>query len=316
MKTLTVIIPVYNGERYISRCLKSILLQEYAGLKVIVIDDGSKDNSREAVDNAVKKYNRYGYDVTVVSQENTGVAATRNRGIELADTDYVAFADQDDWFVKDFVCEFMSYVDKVDHDMVIGGFCRVNDKGRVTRKLVPKDCEWSKFCLTYPWGRIIRREFLVENNISFLKTGIGEDVYFDLVAYSYTKDIVMATNCKYVWFDNPISVSNVQYTAINEKTNPLFTFERILEDVKDDEYRKGKLLEYYFIKFTVWFLLTNMRKSRKDDLKRTRQLMVTWLKENYPDYMNNPYLSPFRPEGDLWKNRMAVWGCVKVALRR
>lgn len=308
MKTLTIIIPVYNGEKYLKNCLKSVLLQKHEGMKVLLIDDGSTDSSWEVIKKAVSKYNLYSYPVDIVMQANAGVAAARNRGIEMADTDYVAFADQDDRLREGFAEEFMSCVEETDHDMVIGGFCRINMEKRIIQKRVPTEHEWSKFCFTYPWGRIIRTAFLKENGIRFLKTGIGEDVYFDLLAYSCTKDIVTVSDSLYVWSDNPASVSNSQYTVISEKVNPLYTFDCILRDIKDEDYKKSSLLEYYFIKFTVWYLLTNVRGSRTKDIIEMRSGMFGWLAEHYPDYLKNPHLSPLQPKGDTVPNRLSVWG--------
>lgn len=312
MKTLTVIIPVYNGEKYLERCIKSILLQEYPGLKLLIIDDGSCDASEEVISKSIKKYNLYFYETRVIRQKNAGVAAARNLGVEIADSDYITFIDQDDWFMKGFIQDFMSYVSKNDIDMVIGGFMRVNDKGKITRKAIPTETEWSKYCFTYPWGRIIRRNFLIENDIRFLKTGIGEDVYFDLVAYSYTKNIITIKNCQYVWFDNPLSVSNEKYTVINQTVNPVYTFDYILRDIKDEKYKKSRYLEYYFIKFTVWYLINNIRRSKREQLAAMKKIMFLWLKENYPGYAENPLISPFRPKGDLVRNRVAVWIYMKL----
>ncbi|MGN0393985.1 MAG: glycosyltransferase family 2 protein [Coprococcus sp.] len=307
MKTLTVIVPVFNGEKEISRCLKSIFRQNYPGLNIIAVNDGSSDNSLKVIAHAIKKYNKHAYPVKVVSQANAGVAAARNLGIQIADTDYVAFADQDDLLREGFAETFMQAVQSADHDMVIGGFCRVDTNGKITRKMAPKQGEWSKFCYTYPWGRIIRRQFLMENNIRFLKTGIGEDVYFDLVAYSYTDDIVMLKNCLYVWSDNPVSVSNRQYTRINTQTDPVYTFDCILRDVQNENYKNSDFLEYYFIKFTVWYLMTNVRQSSKEDIIFMRNRLFGWLKTRNPAFAQNPYISPVKPKGDRFINRISVW---------
>lgn len=308
MKTLTIIIPVYNGEKYLNNCLKSVFLQKYEGLKVLLIDDGSTDQSWEVIKKTVHKWNIYSYPVDLVMQANSGVAAARNRGIEMADTDYVAFVDQDDRLREGFAEEFMKRVETAEHDMVIGGFCRINMERKIIQKRVPTEHEWSKFCFTYPWGRIIRTDFLKENGLRFLKTGIGEDVYFDLTAYSCTKNIVTLPEALYVWSDNPASVSNRQYTVLNEKVNPLYTFDCILRDIHDEDYKKSGMLEYYFMKFTIWYLLTNVGNSEMKEILAVRDRMFAWLREHYPDHLKNPYLSPMKPKGDTVRNRLCVWG--------
>ncbi len=93
MNKISVIIPVYNIEKYISRCLKSIINQTYDNLEILVIDDGSKDNSGKICDNYAKKDKR----IKVIHKENGGVSSARNLGLDMATGDYIAFVDGDDY---------------------------------------------------------------------------------------------------------------------------------------------------------------------------------------------------------------------------
>ena len=307
MKSLSFIIPVYNGEKYITRCLKSIFLQAYPHIEIIIINDGSYDKSLDYINKAISLYNKKSFNTTIINQKNLGVAAARNIGIQKATSDYIAFIDQDDYISKDFCTTYMSAVDSTDYDMVIGGFRRINPAGRQTRYWIPKDLPWTKFCLTYPWGRIIKRSFLMDNSIAFLKTGIGEDVYFDLVCYSYTNNIKMLSNAMYVWFDNPKSVSNTEYTFINDKINPLYTFDSIEADMCSASHIPSDYIEYYYIKFIVWYLLSSVRNSKKADLLSARNQMFTWLSKRYPNYKSNPNISVFKLKGDSLKNNLCVY---------
>ena len=90
---ISVIIPVYNCEKYIKKCIESILNQTYKDLEVIVIDDGSKDSSL----NICNKLMKEDYRLTVIHQENQGVSSARNKGLENAQGEYIVFVDGDDW---------------------------------------------------------------------------------------------------------------------------------------------------------------------------------------------------------------------------
>ena len=91
-KLVSVIIPAYNIERYISRCLDSIMAQTYNNLEIIVIDDGSKDQTAEILDDYQKRDSR----IIVVHKENGGVSSARNNGLDIATGDYISFVDGDD----------------------------------------------------------------------------------------------------------------------------------------------------------------------------------------------------------------------------
>ena len=93
MNKISVIIPVYNAENTIDRCLDSVTKQTFGNLEIILIDDGSQDNSKEKYQEWAKKDNR----IKIITQKNRGVSAARNAGINIATGDYIAFVDSDDW---------------------------------------------------------------------------------------------------------------------------------------------------------------------------------------------------------------------------
>ena len=97
MKKISIIVPIYNIEKYLPRCLDSILAQTYKNLEVILVDDGSVDNSGMIAD----KYARNDQRINVIHQVNKGVSAARNAGLDLATGDYIGFVDGDDYIEKD-----------------------------------------------------------------------------------------------------------------------------------------------------------------------------------------------------------------------
>ena len=331
--SISFILPLYNGKKYIERAINSVLNQTVTPDELIIINDGSTDDSLEFVykwfnpdKEAVPKFTNCeeptliasckvtGCNVFLYTQTNQGVAAARNHGICLAKSEYLAFIDQDDYVELNFCKKFLSEVtDTTKPDMIIGGFKRRNEEGKKTRDMKPTNTRWSKYMFTYPWGRIIKKDFLLTNNIRFLKTGIGEDVYFDLVAYSYTDRIKMVRNSSYVWFDNSASVSNTQYTKINKLVDPIFTFDRILRDANKTDETTKLYMEYYFVKFTVWFLLVNARKSKISDLLGVRNNMFDWLFMRCPNYKKNPLLSLRKPSGEKLSTRFIVWTYVQLS---
>ncbi len=99
MECVSVVVPVYNAEKYLKRCVQSLLDQTYSNIQIILVNDGSLDNSAELCN----RFSDLSKNVVVIHQDNSGVTAARNRGIEASTGDYITFVDSDDWIDKDFI---------------------------------------------------------------------------------------------------------------------------------------------------------------------------------------------------------------------
>ena len=132
---ISVIVPVYNVEEYLSRCVDSILAQSYENLEVILVDDGAKDASGAICDDFAVKDPR----VKVIHKENGGLSSARNRGLEAATGEYIAFVDSDDWITPDAYEHLLHLMEKYEVKLVCGGRYDVNGKtGEKTTGLCPQ----------------------------------------------------------------------------------------------------------------------------------------------------------------------------------
>ena len=122
--TVSVIIPVYNAQEGIRQCIDSLLNQSFTDFEIILINDGSTDNSLEVI----KEYADANDFIRVIDKENEGVAKTRNKGIQLAKGKYVVFIDNDDFVDSDYLERFYNEIDQVQLDIVLGGYKRVNQE--------------------------------------------------------------------------------------------------------------------------------------------------------------------------------------------
>ena len=162
MNKVTVIVPVYNSEEYIGRCLQSILNQTYNNFEILVVNDGSKDNSLKII----KEYeNKYPDKIISINQENKGVSITRNESIKKANGEFIMFVDDDDFIDRDYIETFVNTIRENDYDVVLGGYRRPNQDGKIIKKMQLKDTEWSKFMIMAPWAKIYRKRYLLDNNI-------------------------------------------------------------------------------------------------------------------------------------------------------
>ena len=217
MTRLALIVPVYNVEPYIKECLDSILAQNYSDFKVLCIDDGSSDRSGIICDEYAKKDSR----INVIHQENRGVCATRNRGILLAETEFIGFIDPDDFILPEMLSDMMN-------ECIQGGDIVICDyqtfMGSDTNHLVLKHqnvgLDWST--------EKIRDEFLLDNFPNFLCNKIFkralfeglsmptditvEDLYISAELFARAKKIVFVPKGFYCYRQHASFASTLQKT--------------------------------------------------------------------------------------------------------
>lgn len=217
MKKISVVIPVYNVEKYLSECLDSVVNQTYKNLQIIIVDDGSTDSSGKICDVYAEKDNR----ITVVHQKNAGAGAAKNTGLELIDGDYFSIIDSDDYIELDMYEKMVNSLEKYNADIVQCLFRNVyvNDsfdrkykiKGNYPKVLTPKnflkeylyDWKYAIFAnkvfkssllkdIRFPVGRKIDDEFFTYKLICNSKKIVNiEDV---LYSYRMRKTSVMNEN--------------------------------------------------------------------------------------------------------------------------
>lgn len=182
---ISVIVPVYNVEKYIHKCIDSILNQTYTNLEIILVDDGSLDNCGKICDEYAKQDKR----IKVIHKENGGVSSARNRGIKEATGQWITFVDSDDWLEDDF-CELLLYnATKYNADIVLCGYNRITlnnvEKIKNTNKIIEVESnEYLKNVLNPQTGfgfchmKLYKRDCIKETKF---KEGlsVGEDALFN-----------------------------------------------------------------------------------------------------------------------------------------
>lgn len=268
---ISVIIPVYNAQDGIKRCVDSLLNQSFKNFEIILLNDGSKDNSL----NILKEYElKYSF-VRVIDKQNEGVAVTRNKGILLAEGDYTMFMDNDDFVDSDYLETFYQAIHEKKLDLVIGGYKRVNQANQIIFSQDIQQSEWSKYIIMAPWAKIYRTEFLKTNNLEFFDYGIGEDIIFNLTAYKTTDKIGLLDYKGYNWYYNNQSISNTSQRGFSPEIDILVLFSKILELGQPSE-----LVVYYLKRYYVWYLLFSGRTSSNQEFIHQYIRIKEWLKEN------------------------------------
>lgn len=271
-KKVSIIIPVYNAALYLKRCIDSICNQTYGDWHIIAIDDGSTDDSW----NILEEYKRCLKDkITIIHQENSGVAKTRNRGIEESKGDYILFIDNDDYIDTEYIECYVHAIEEGGYDCVIGGFRREDKKNKVIKSFVP-DSLWSVYTADLvPWARIFKTQFIVENHIEFLDNSIGEDIYFNFEVFSKTNNIAIIKNIGYVWYYNEKSVSNSSQRGLKN----IKSFISLLEKIWAVS-AKEKMVKVWLLRYAVWYLLYFGKYAEKQRFIKADRVLFEWLNEH------------------------------------
>lgn len=183
MPQISVIVPVYNAESYLKRCIDSIIAQTYKDFELILVDDGSPDKSGAICD----KYAIQDQRVTVIHQKNQGVGGARKTGLAYATGEYVIHADPDDWVERDWLNVLYKKAKDEDADMVICDYYQEFDKFQIIKKQKPNSFICEELVLDLlngslwgpMWNKIIKRSTISNNEIDFdANMSYLEDLFF------------------------------------------------------------------------------------------------------------------------------------------
>ncbi len=182
---VSIIIPVYNGGKYLAACLASLSAQTYENIEILIIDDGSTDDSVKICSD----YSLGNNKIRLITKVNSGVSDTRNTGLENANGEFIVFVDCDDKIGKDYISHLISLMND-DIDFGVTGWTKEKENGELIEKCVAIDGEFSaEGCLMnlvtlnavqgYPFAKIFRNQIIAENKIRFDKEiTIFEDLLF------------------------------------------------------------------------------------------------------------------------------------------
>lgn len=211
---ISIIVPTYNNEIYLVKCLKSLLKQTLKEIEIIIVNDGSEDNTKNILDT----FASYDSRVKVIHQSNQKQGAARNRGMEIAKGEYIGFVDSDDWVDLDYYEKLYNAAKKYNVDIALATNVRIgNGKTKkrlnITEEVVATTLQ-AKIDIgnqsknPCPTNKIYRRSMLEENNIVWLEGCYCEDKLFTIQAVYFANGIVSVPGVNYYYYRNPKSTVN------------------------------------------------------------------------------------------------------------
>ncbi|MGN0245888.1 MAG: glycosyltransferase family 2 protein [Lachnospiraceae bacterium] len=251
--TISIIVPVYNVEKYLSRCIQSILCQTFSDFELILVDDGSKDHSRAICEEFSKRDSR----ISVIHKENGGVASARNAALRIAVGQYVMFCDSDDYVSPDWVQQLYSVVCSYanafvncnawtvasDGNMVLR--CDVENPNKIIRMNSYFDLYVSSLDSSL-WNKIYSGEIIRERQLRFNEDlRIGEDVIFNVEYYKTCNQIIFINSPLYFYCSNTTSLTHTYRPNNMEMHRVVFTARL---QVIEEEYL-GNYLDNWLYRF-------------------------------------------------------------------
>jgi len=277
---ISVIVPVYNMERYLEKCLDSITGQSYQNLEIILVDDASSDNSGKICDRYAAKDGR----IKVIHRaKNGGLSAARNSGLDIATGEYLGFADSDDWLEKDMYQFLLDNLLRVNADISICGFFRnvndfkvPNDKSHSYRVLKHEDALalllQDRIIQNFYWCKLYKRELF--DGIRMPEGKIFEDIFTQHLIFEKAQKIVLHNIPKYNYLQRNNSLSKKD--SLNDDYLEAF-YERV-------RYFSNKGEKHFSHRAAITYLeaLNNLYTINSSD-KQTR----TELRERYAAFCRN-----------------------------
>ncbi len=244
MPEISIIVPVYNVEQYLSQCVSSIITQSYKDFELILVDDGSPDNCPAMCDDFAEKDIR----IKVIHQKNGGLSNARNSGFKAACGKYIWFIDSDDYILENALKTISEYF-HTESDIISFGF--VNDvNGEIKgRNVMPfagiadnkqicalANTACSSHLFTFVWRDIYNREFLINNNIYFVDgLSYAEDSAFNSKAFFLANRICYIEDCLYAYRERNSGISKNVSKSFDSKLIDNFV---LYDSIRDENYEK------------------------------------------------------------------------------
>lgn len=253
---ISVIVPVYNVEKYLSKCIDSIIHQTYVELEIVLVVDGSADKCSAICDHYLTMDSR----IQVIHKKNGGVSSARNIGIQASNGDYICFVDSDDWLPRNSIELLFSKAKQFNADLVYGGM-KVIGNYSITRPQIPsltvkvkEDAEaWLSFIdlhIGMPWAQLFKKEILDTYNIRFPEqVKVSEDTLFVLEVLAHCE--IVCSICETVYIYNcfqKTSAAKRYFPEHNEwKRMCIEKYKFVLKDMDNDraEYLLSKKAQLF-----------------------------------------------------------------------
>ena len=288
MTKVSIIVPVYNTENYIERCLNSLVNQTLEDIEIIVVNDGSTDNTGKILQ-------KYRDKIKIIEQKNSGIATTRNKGLEIATGKYIAFVDSDDWLEIDEIEKLYNKAIDNDFDCVMCNYWYIDDKKKwngvvsATKDITNINDKKEFIIKMFPviWDKLYKREKI--KSFKF-KDGVwAEDVEYLYRIMSNINSIGIVEDKLYYYYQREKSDSRLYDKRVYDYID---NFNGIIDFYKKNNlYNEYKTeLEYCYVRYLyATFIKRAAHFKNKKDYYKAVDTAIKNVKNTFPSYKKNKY---------------------------
>ncbi len=286
---ISIIVPVYNTEKYLKKSLSSILKQTYKEFEVIIVNDGSTDDSEKIIDSFKKKYPK---KIKSFKKKNEGVSVARNYGISKASGEYLAFVDSDDWIEPDFLEKLYNTALKDDLDIIV---CDTIMDYPDHKEILRSKLNYNKdiirdYIVSYPMMCIkLVKKSVLEASDGFPKNMIYEDLCLSPTLVNITNKIGFLSLPLYHYVQRPDSIMHQK-----DFSDKLYDIIKVLDNIYNN-FKKNKTLEKYYQEIEYLYIThllrsTTLRFLEYKDGEEKLKIVNDIMDERFINWQKNPYL--------------------------
>lgn len=295
---ISVIIPIYNVEKYLRQCLESVINQNYKEYEVILVNDGSTDSSKNIAIEFCKKYS----NIKFIDKANGGLSSARNAGLEVANGEYIVFIDSDDYIRSDYLEKLYQSISQNDSDISICNLVKVYEKkGEEEEGNLDVNCikcysnvdvlkmifEGKIFC--YAWDKIYKKSLFIENNIRYPEGRLYEDIFTTIRLISYSRKIKFVNEPLYFYRIRKGNITSIK----SDKA------------IKDYNYAIKKVNEFFDIH-------TNIRSNIENEIINFNMLYTLSSLDMLATYCNYNKREFYETYSNIYRKELFDYGIKQV----
>lgn len=307
MPEVSVIIPVYNNEKYVEECVRSVMRQTFKDLEIIVINDGSTDKSGEILEALSEADKR----LRLFYQENKGAGAARNKGLDMAEGRYLVFVDGDDWIMPDYIETLYDAAGKTESEMVICGFSCAEESGKILREVCPGEYrrferEECVFQISAVCSHFYKKSLWDKYQVRFAPDERGEDMPVSLFFGAVCDKISTVMSCGYVYRQHSGSAMH-NFRGLRQFSLPLKSLEGVIRKIEETGVSNSR--EFYEL-FVLRILSTCFFQlapgAPREKTGELAEYITRILHTYFPDYYKNSLTGLFKGAEVPFVQRAAV----------